>query len=81
MSPDVEKIRCPTDDPLPPPYPKHTKLARAVEIVIRPVSAEGILDILRYAKPLVFVERDYCDLVAARPWKEPKIIRPRQPEQ
>ena len=81
MSPDVEKIHCPADDPLPLTYSEHLKFARAVEIAIRPVSREGVPDILRFVKPLVFMERDYCDIVAARPWKEPKTLRPRQPEQ
>lgn len=65
MSPDVEKILCPTDDLQPPPYPKRMELARAVEIVILPVGGEGVPDILRYVKPLVFMEGDYCDIVAA----------------
>ncbi len=70
MAVDVEKILRPIDTPIPPFPPKHMMLAGGQAMVIRQVSREDIPDILRYVEPLIHVERDYYDIVAARLYSE-----------
>jgi hypothetical protein len=66
MSVDVEKILRPVDNPIPPFPPKYMMLAGGEEMVIRQVGREDIPDILCHVEPLLHVERDYYDVVAAR---------------
>lgn len=66
MAIDVEKILRPVDNPIPPFPPKYMMLAGGEEMVIRQVSREDIPDILCHVEPLLHVERDYYDVVAAR---------------
>ena len=66
MAIDVEKILRPVDNPIPPFPPKYMMLAGGEEMVIRQVGREDIPDILCHVEPLLHVERDYYDVVAAR---------------
>lgn len=70
MSIDVEKILRPIDTPLPEYPPKYMTLAGGEKLVIRQVTREEIPDILPYVEPLLHVERDYYDVVAARVYSE-----------
>lgn len=67
---DLEKILRPVENPLPPFPPKYMTLAGGETMVIRQVSREEIPDILPYVEPLLHVERDFYDLVAARLYAE-----------
>ena len=66
MAVDVEKILRPVENPISPFPPKHMLLAGGEEMVVRQVSRDEIPDILCYVEPLLHVERDYYDVVAAR---------------
>ena len=66
MAIDVEKILRPVDNPIPSFPPKYMMLAGGEEMVIRQVGREDIPDILCHVEPLLHVERDYYDVVAAR---------------
>lgn len=66
MAVDVEKILRPVENPIPPFPPKYMMLAGGEEMVVRQVSRDEIPDILCYVEPLLRVERDYYDIVAAR---------------
>ncbi len=66
MAVDVEKILRPVENPIPPFPPKHMLLAGGEEMVVRQVGRDEIPDILCYVEPLLRVERDYYDIVAAR---------------
>lgn len=70
MSIELEKILRPVDHPFPPFPAKYMKLASGEDMVIRQVSREEIPDILPYVAPLVYVERDYYNIVAARVYAE-----------
>ena len=70
MAVDLEKILRPIDNPAPPFPPKYMMLAGGEEMVIRQVTREEIPDILRHVEPLIHVERDYYDVVAARLYSE-----------
>jgi hypothetical protein len=70
MSIDVEKILRPIDNPIPPFPPKYMTLAGGEQMVIRQVGREDIPDILKHVEPLIHVERDYYDIVAARLYSE-----------
>ena len=70
MSIDLEKILRPIDTPLPEYPPKYMTLAGGEKLVIRQVTREEIPDILPYVEPLLHVERDFYDVVAARVYSE-----------
>ncbi|MDH5372722.1 MAG: hypothetical protein OEX97_07230, partial [Acidimicrobiia bacterium] len=66
MSVDLEKILRPADNPMTPFPAKYMTLASGEQMVIRQVDRDEIPDILQYIAPLVNVERDFYDVVAAR---------------
>jgi hypothetical protein len=70
MSVDLEKILRPVDRPMPPFPPKHMTVASGEEMVIRQVGRDEIPDILPFVAPLMYVERDFYDVVAARVYAE-----------
>ena len=70
MSVELEKILRPVDTPVPPFPPKFMKVASGEDMVIRQVSREEVPDLLPYVEPLLHVERDYYDIVAARVYAE-----------
>jgi len=70
MSVDLEKILRPVDTPMPPFPAKHMKVASGEEMVIRQVTRDEIPSILQHVAPLVWVERDFYDVVAARVYAE-----------
>ncbi|MFH1501414.1 MAG: hypothetical protein ABIG03_00055 [Candidatus Eisenbacteria bacterium] len=70
MAVDLEKVLRPVDRPMAPFPPKHMTLASGEELVVRQVSRDEIPKILPFVAPLVYVERDYYDCVAARVYSE-----------
>ncbi len=70
MSIDLEKILRPIDNPMPPFPAKHMTLASGDEMVIRQATRDEIPIILKYIEPLLHVERDFYDVVAARLYSE-----------
>lgn len=70
MSVDLEKILRPVDHPYPPFTPKYMKLASGEDMVVRQVGREEIPDILPHIAPLMYVERDYYNIVASRVYAE-----------
>jgi hypothetical protein len=70
MSVDLEKILRPIDNPMPPFPPKHMTIASGEEMVIRQVGRDEVPDILPHVAPLIHVERDFYDVVAARVYSE-----------
>jgi len=70
MAVDLEKILRPVDRPMPPFPPKHVTVASGEEMVIRQVGRDEIPDILPFVGPLMYVERDFYDVVAARVYSE-----------
>lgn len=70
MPVDLEKILRPVDNPMPPFPAKHMTVASGEEMVIRQVTRDEIPSILPHVAPLVWVERDFYDVVAARVYAE-----------
>ncbi len=70
MAVDLEKLLRPVDTPLPPFPPKHMTLASGDDMVIRQIGRDDIPTILPFIAPLMYVERDYYDCVAARVYSE-----------
>lgn len=70
MSVDLEKILRPVDTPLEPFPAKYVTLANGEDMVIRQVDRDEIPDLLPHVEPLMHVERDYYDIVAARVFAE-----------
>ncbi len=70
MSTDLEKILRPVDNPAPIFPPKYMTLAGGETLVIRQVDRDEIPDILPHVEPLIHVERDFYDIVAARVYAE-----------
>jgi len=70
MPVDLEKILRPVDNPMPPFPAKLMTVASGEEMVIRQVTRDEIPSILPYVAPLVWVERDFYDVVAARVYAE-----------
>ncbi len=70
MSVDLEKILRPTETPIPPFPAKYMTLASGDEMVVRQVEREEIPDILPFVEPLIHVERDFYNVVAARLYSE-----------
>ena len=70
MSVDLEKILRPVENPMPPFPPKYMTIASGEEMVIRQVDRDEIPDVLTHVEPLIHVERDFYDVVAARVYAE-----------
>lgn len=70
MSVDLEKALRPIDNNYPPYPAKYMTLASGEEMVIRQVTRDEIPQILPHVLPLIHVERDYYDIVAARVYAE-----------
>ncbi len=70
MPVDLEKILRPVDHEMPPFPPKYMTIASGEEMVIRQVTRDEIPDILIHVAPLMSVERDFYDVVAARVYAE-----------
>jgi hypothetical protein len=70
MAVDLEKILRPVDHPYPPYPAKHMTLASGETLVIRQATRDEAPALLKHVAPLVFVERDYYDVVAARVYAE-----------
>ncbi len=70
MPVDLESILRPIDNPMPPFPAKHMTIASGEEMTIRQVTRDEIPDILPHVAPLMYVERDFYDVVAARVYAE-----------
>lgn len=70
MAVDLEKILRPVDHPLPPFPAKYMTLASGETMVIRQAIRDEVPDLLKHVAPLVYVERDFYDLVAVRVYAE-----------
>ena len=70
MTVDLEAILRPIDHAMAPFPPKYVTLASGEPMVIRQVDRDEIPDILPYVEPLIQVERDFYDIVAARVYAE-----------
>ena len=70
MAVDLEKLLRPVDNPALPFPPKCMTLASGEIMVVRQVGREEIPNILPHIEPLIHVERDYYDIVAARLYAE-----------
>ena len=70
MPVDLEKILRPTDAVLPPCPAKWVTLASGEEMVIRQVGRDDVPTLLEHVEPLIHVERDFYDIVAARVYAE-----------
>ena len=67
---DLEKILRPVDNPAPSYPAKYMTLASGENMVIRQLDRDEIPEILPHVEPLIHVERDYYDIVAARLYAE-----------
>ena len=67
---DLEKILRPVDTPLPEFPAKYMTLAGGEQLVIRQVTRDEIPAMLPHVEPLMHVERDFYDIVAARVYAE-----------
>ncbi len=70
MPVDLEKTLRPTDSPMKPYPPKLMTLASGDTMVIRQVERDDMPTLLEHVEPLMHVERDYYDIVAARVYAE-----------
>ena len=70
MTVDLEQILRPVDSALSPYPPKRVTLASGDEMVIRQVGRDDVPTLLEHVEPLIHVERDYYDIVAARVYAE-----------
>jgi hypothetical protein len=70
MPVDLEKILRPTDSALEPYPAKWVTLASGDPMVIRQVGRDDVPTLLEHVEPLLHVERDYYDIVAARVYSE-----------
>ena len=70
MAVDLEKILRPQENPIPPFPSKYVTLASGDEMVIRQVDRDEIPEILPFIEPLMHVERDFYNVVAARLYAE-----------
>ena len=70
MAVDLEKILRPVDSPLPKYPAKYTTLANGKQMTIRQIDREEVPDLLPHVEPLMHVERDYYNVVAARVYAE-----------
>ena len=70
MAVDLEKILRPVDHPVEPYPAKYMTLASGETLVIRQATRDEVPELLRHVAPLIYVERDYYDLVAVRVYAE-----------
>jgi hypothetical protein len=70
MGVDLEKILRPIDHPLEPYPAKFMTVASGETLVIRQVERDEIPTLLLHVEPLLHVERDFYDVVAARVFAE-----------
>ncbi len=70
MPVDLEKILRPVDHPVAPYPPKFVTLASGQAMTVRQIDREEVPDVLRHIEPLLHVERDFYDVVAARVYAE-----------
>ncbi|MEA1902298.1 MAG: hypothetical protein U9N56_02100 [Actinomycetota bacterium] len=70
MAVDLEKILRPIDNPMEPFQPKYMQLASGETMVIRQIERDEVPDVLMHIEPLLHVERDFYDVVAARVYAE-----------
>ena len=70
MSVDLEKILRPVDQPMAPFPAKYVTLASGEPMVVRQIERDEVPDVLPFIEPLIHVERDFYDLVAARVYAE-----------
>ena len=66
MPVDLERTLRPVDSPMEPYPPKFVTLASGEAMVIRQIGRDDVPSLLEHVEPLVHVERDYYDIVAAR---------------
>lgn len=70
MTVDLEQILRPVDSAMPPYPAKWVTLASGDPMVIRQVGRDDVPTLLEHVEPLIGVERDYYDIVAARVYAE-----------
>ena len=70
MPVDLEKILRPVDSLLTPYPAKWVTLASGDAMVVRQVGRDDVPTLLEFVEPLLHVERDYYDIVAARVYAE-----------
>ena len=70
MPVDLEKTLRPVATPMAPYPPKFVTLASGESMVIRQVGPDDVPTLLEFVEPLLHVERDYYDIVAARVYAE-----------
>lgn len=70
MSVDLEQILRPVDSAMTPYPAKWVTLASGDQMVIRQVGRDDVPTLLEHVEPLVHVERDFYDVVAARVYAE-----------
>ncbi len=70
MTVDLEQILRPVDSALSPYPAKWVTLASGDSMVIRQVGRDDVPTLLEHVEPLMHVERDYYDIVAARVYAE-----------
>jgi hypothetical protein len=70
MPVDLEKILRPVDRAMPPFPAKYMTVASGETMVVRQVDRDEIPDILPHVARLMYVERDFYDVVAARVYAE-----------
>jgi hypothetical protein len=70
MPVDLEKILRPVDSSLAPYPAKWVTLASGDAMVVRQVGRDDVPTLLEFVEPLLHVERDYYDIVAARVYAE-----------
>ena len=70
MSVDLEQILRPVDAAMPAYPAKWVTLASGDPMVIRQVGRDDVPTLLEHVEPLIHVERDYYDIVAARVYAE-----------
>ncbi|MBF0409684.1 MAG: hypothetical protein HQM10_20255 [Candidatus Riflebacteria bacterium] len=70
MASDIEKILRPVDNPAPDFPAKFMTLSSGEKLVIRQITREEIPMLLPHVEPLLHVDRDYYDIVAARVYAE-----------
>jgi hypothetical protein len=70
MPVDLEKTLRPVDTAMKPYPAKHMTLASGDAMVIRQVGRDDVPTLLEHVEPLLHVERDFYDVVAARVYSE-----------
>ncbi len=70
MAVDLEQVLRPVDSPMPPYPAKWVTLASGEPMVIRQVGRDDVPTLLEHVEPLLGVERDFYDIVAARVYAE-----------